>query len=206
MSDSSKRAPTARDRALAQRRTQILEAAIMCFLENGYHQTGVRDIAGRAGVSLGNLYNHFPGKHDILAEIAHLERLELSPFLKALSRPAPSLSVLEKFIGSYAKYVADPDNAILSIEIASEALRKPDIAEMFLHNRTALSDGLTALLQRGIEDGDLRRLTDPEETAKLILEMIEGCAYRVVLERASLRNSVRSLKEMVLASVRQNNA
>jgi AcrR family transcriptional regulator len=55
-----------RDAALKERRLHILDAAIACLSEKGYHQTGMRDIAKRAEVSLGNLYNHFPGKHDML--------------------------------------------------------------------------------------------------------------------------------------------
>jgi AcrR family transcriptional regulator len=57
---------TKRDKELKSRRAHILEAALMSLLEKGYHQTGVRDIAKRAGVSLGNLYNHFSGKHAVL--------------------------------------------------------------------------------------------------------------------------------------------
>lgn len=201
MSETEKASPTVRDKALAQRRMKILEAAVMCFLENGYHQTGVRDIAKKAGVSLGNLYNHFPGKHDILAEIAALERLELAPFLRLLNRNSVAPKLLEKFITSYTKYVADPDTVILSLEIAGEAVRKPDIADMFLENRTSLAQALSDLLDRGIAQGDLRPLPDTQEAAFLMIEMIEGCAYRCVLEGASLRKSMKSLKDLLLASV-----
>lgn len=65
MPEQAEKPATRHDRAVAERRGRILEAAVMSFLENGYHQTGVRDIARRAGVSLGNLYNHFPGEHDV---------------------------------------------------------------------------------------------------------------------------------------------
>ncbi|HDO1150981.1 TPA: helix-turn-helix transcriptional regulator, partial [Aeromonas salmonicida] len=43
---------------LEQRRELIIQAALGCFIERGFHQTGMRDIAAAAGVSLGNLYNH----------------------------------------------------------------------------------------------------------------------------------------------------
>lgn len=58
------------------RRAQIVEAALACFVSSGFHQTGMRDIADAAGVSLGNLYNHFPNKQALIAEIAALEALE----------------------------------------------------------------------------------------------------------------------------------
>ncbi|KIC13495.1 TetR family transcriptional regulator [Leisingera sp. ANG-Vp] len=186
---------------MAQRRAQILEAALECFLENGYHQTGVRDIAKKAGVSLGNLYNHFPGKHDVLAEIAALERLEMAPFLKTLAKPAPAPKVLEKFLTAYAKYLADPDTVILTLEISGEAIRKPDIAAMFMENRDQLAAALTAVLKRGIAEGDLRALPDPQETAHLIIEAAEGSAYRCVLSKVPMRKALKGLQDFVSAAV-----
>ena len=70
MIETLAREPSKREIASAQRRQHILEAAIACFIDNGFHQTGMRDIAARADVSIGNLYNHFPGKHDFLIGVA----------------------------------------------------------------------------------------------------------------------------------------
>ncbi|MGR3760670.1 TetR/AcrR family transcriptional regulator [Roseobacteraceae bacterium NS-SX3] len=201
MSTGEDKAASKRERAIAQRRAQILEAALECFLENGYHQTGVRDIAKKAGISLGNLYNHFPGKHDVLAEIAALERLELAPFLKILARPAPAPKVLNKFLTAYAKYLAEPDTVTLTLEISSEAIRKPDIAAMFMDNREQLAAALTAVLERGIAEGDLRCLPDPRETAQLIIEAAEGSAYRCVLSSLSMRKAVKGLWDFVSSAV-----
>lgn len=194
--------PTRRESA-ARRREKILEAAVMCFLEKGYHQTGVRDIAKRAGVSLGNLYNHFPGKHDVLAEIATLERAETEPLLRLLAKPAPALETLEAFIEAYATYLAVPENIILTIEITSEAIRKPDIAAMFVGNREALVAALTDVIRRGLEDGDLRAIADPAQMAWLILELIEGSAYRSVLGGVAIAGISGSVRDFIFAAVRK---
>lgn len=45
-----------------RRRAVILTAARRLFLARGVHGVGLRDVARVAGVSLGNIYNHFPGK------------------------------------------------------------------------------------------------------------------------------------------------
>lgn len=173
---------TKRDKELKSRRAHILEAALMSFLEKGYHQTGVRDIAKRAGVSLGNLYNHFSGKHAVLAEIAALEREELQPFLSELRNDTAPLEVLEGFMRNYLIHLSAPENVVLSLEIASEAVRKPDIAKMFLENQNALLDALAALLTRGIIEGCFRSLPDTREAASLILDAMEGKALRATLQ------------------------
>lgn len=202
MTDQSGSEGTKRDRAAARRRSLILEAAVMCFLENGYHQTGVRDIAKRAGVSLGNLYNHFQGKHDVLAEIAALERAELAPILDLLGRSDAAPAVLDRFVTAYATYLAKPENVILAIEITSEAIRKPDIGELFVANRAGLVAALSSVIGRGISDGDFRENIDPDEIAHLIIELIDGTAYRAVLSEIAMRSVLGGLKDFIMAGLR----
>lgn len=47
----------------------IFEAAVTLFSQKGYHGTSIRDIARRVGIKESSLYNHFPGKRDILDAI-----------------------------------------------------------------------------------------------------------------------------------------
>lgn len=51
---------------VARRRSQVLGAAIELFGKRGYHATAVREIAERAGVSAGLVYQYFGDKEDIL--------------------------------------------------------------------------------------------------------------------------------------------
>ena len=199
----SKSPVTGRQAAAAKRKERILEAAVACFLEHGYHQTGVRHIAKRAGVSLGNLYNHFPGKHDVLAEIAALERAELQPILKGLTKPAPAPEVFDEFLASYAGFLASADNVILTIEISSEAIRQPDIGELFLANRNELAMALTAVIERGVADGDFRNDLDPKQVALLIIDVVDGCAYRSVLSEIPMRDLLDDAKDFVFAAIRK---
>jgi len=117
-----------------------------------------------------------------LAEIAALEREELQPFLSDLRNDAAPLEVLEGFVGNYLIHFSAPENVILSLEIASEAVRKPDIAKMFLENQNALLDALAALLTRGVKEGCFRSLPDTREAASLILDAMEGKALRATLQ------------------------
>lgn len=50
-------------------REAISEAALRLFLRQGYHATGMRQIATEAGVSPGAPYNHFASKEQILEEL-----------------------------------------------------------------------------------------------------------------------------------------
>jgi len=48
-----------------QTQARILDAAYSLFMEQGYHGTSMRQIAERAGLTLGGVYNHFAGKEEI---------------------------------------------------------------------------------------------------------------------------------------------
>lgn len=65
-------------------RQAILEAAHRLFLSQGYHGTSMRQIAQKAGIALGGIYNHFPGKEAIFREVffAHHPYHEVLPYLE----------------------------------------------------------------------------------------------------------------------------
>jgi AcrR family transcriptional regulator len=50
-------------------RQAVMEAAYGLFLEQGYAATSMRQIAERAGLALGGIYNHFSGKEAIFSEL-----------------------------------------------------------------------------------------------------------------------------------------
>ncbi len=50
-------------------RLAIEDAAIQLFMEQGYHATSMRQIAERAGLALGGIYNHFASKDELFESI-----------------------------------------------------------------------------------------------------------------------------------------
>lgn len=53
----------------ADRRKQILRAAVAVFAERGFHKTRVSDIAKRAGVAYGLIYHYFDSKDAVLNSV-----------------------------------------------------------------------------------------------------------------------------------------
>ena len=50
-------------------RLAIEDAAIILFMEKGYHATSMRQIAEGADLALGGIYNHFKSKDEIFEAI-----------------------------------------------------------------------------------------------------------------------------------------
>jgi len=170
-----------RDKAKSDRRRLIVEAAIDCFIAKGIHQTGIRDIATRANVSLGNLYNHFTGKDALIAEIAALEGRDVLRFVEAIRKPENPLEGIVHFARVYLDHASQPAVAALAIEMLSVALRNPGVAEAFDANRARLIDALCAAMRDGVAAGSIRSDIDQTATANLILDSIEGLGLRMAM-------------------------
>ena len=61
----------------ADKRRQILDAAVTVFARQGFHATRVSDIADEAGVAYGLVYHYFNSKEEVLNEL-FVERWSLS--------------------------------------------------------------------------------------------------------------------------------
>ena len=59
-------AATPRNAAAADKRRQILDAAIRVFARQGFHACRVSDVADEAGVAYGLVYHYFDSKEEIL--------------------------------------------------------------------------------------------------------------------------------------------
>lgn len=80
----------------------ILEAAYSLFIEQGYHATSMRQIAQRAGVALGGIYNHFESKEQIFTQVL----LDKHPYRQVLAilQATPGNSI-EEFARNAAQTV-----------------------------------------------------------------------------------------------------
>ena len=83
-------------------RGEILQAAYALFLERGFHGTSMRQIAQKAGIALGGIYNHYASKDDIFQAVflehhpyrqifIHIDELQGDTVEEALSTAAYKL-------------------------------------------------------------------------------------------------------------------
>lgn len=66
---SSEPVPGRRERKKAATRKALADAALRLFLEHGYDQVGIRDIAEAADVSTTTLFKHFPSKEALVFDM-----------------------------------------------------------------------------------------------------------------------------------------
>lgn len=97
--------PRLLDDTVAENRLKIERAALKLFTRQGFHGTTVREIARKAGVSMGKLYLYFPNKEDIFVALVHrmeqqMEQLRQSEIFPHMQSPDPdSLRKLGMAVG-----------------------------------------------------------------------------------------------------------
>ncbi len=130
MSEPDRPADTRRERRVAARKVQILDAAARLFAEKGFHRTTTKDIAEAADVSEGTLYNYFENKEDMLLGI--MSRLVETQHLTASliwSIPDDAREFLYTMLSQRKDFVKQ-DGAMLQ-SVFSEILVDPDLRQQY---------------------------------------------------------------------------
>jgi AcrR family transcriptional regulator len=174
---------------LENRRETIVNAAIGCFIDKGFHATSMRDIAQAASVSLGNLYNYFPGKESLIAEVAIREQDELAPLLTALRDKNTAANIrVENFLRTYSALCSQREWAVLAAECLAEIARNAELAPAFEENQARTLSALEAAIEDGNAQGIFTPQVPPGIVAQLLLDAVESEAMRRVLMRRPTRS------------------
>jgi AcrR family transcriptional regulator len=143
----------------ADRRQQILEAALKVFSTKGFHKATNKDIAQAAGgISPGLIYWYFKDKEDlflsIVRERAAIFQMADHPEQLMKLPPREGLALVGR---TYLSVVKVPGNVAIVRILVAEALRFPQIAEMFYKQAARRFLGLLSeYLQHQVELGRLR--------------------------------------------------
>ena len=115
-------APTRRQRRRLEIELRLLDASKRLFIEKGYDETTVAEIAETADVAYGTFFNYFPAKSDLLAAMGEREVAELSEQLSTLApRPGRIDQALTLLFEGFAKRLeaASPRERALAAKIQS---------------------------------------------------------------------------------------
>ena len=178
-----------------QRRQQIVEAALECFAEKGFHRTRTADIGRRAGMSPGHLFHYFDSKDAIFAEVVEQDRRDAAAHFAALHAREDRYGALLELADTVLALVVQRRYAALTLETAAEALRHPRLAAVFERDDALIKADLERLLGDAAQRGQIDPGLEPQALAIWLLALMEGALMRAALdphfdlagERATLR-------------------
>jgi AcrR family transcriptional regulator len=159
------------------RQHQILDAALACFSENGFHQTGMADIVKRSGLSHGAVYLYFQSKDDIIEALA-VDRHRQETILNAVTDPIEDpIAALRALIRAYAHWLTDPGaepTQRVSVNGWSEALRNERVRAGVVKGIDAPRQVITDLIERAQSKGLWDRAVNPDAVARALIALFQG--------------------------------
>jgi AcrR family transcriptional regulator len=190
-------------------RDELLQAAETVFSEDGLQAAKVEDIASRAGVSVGTVYNYFADRQALVEAVMELRREDLFRQLQQLeveTAGQPFLQRLEVSVERVLEYFAGQRPYYLMM-VEAEGI--PQIFQKMVKSSLAagtyppgcggpfspLYEQLSRLMAEGIREGVLRD-EDPGAHAAFLMGISKGMAFSDLLDPGA--PDVRQRKPMIL--------
>ncbi|WP_460868757.1 TetR/AcrR family transcriptional regulator [Rhodococcus aerolatus] len=171
---------------VAQRREQLVRAAVRVMLRDGVHAATTRAIAAEAGVTLAILHYCFETKTDLL-RLAYTTVLEQTLHQLATAPRHPQQTPAERVEEDLLVVVlaAEDDAGALQLlhEFDLHALRHPDLADLPALRRETARRATAAWLVRVGQECGLEWDGPVEELADAVSVLLDGVVAAWLVER-----------------------
>jgi AcrR family transcriptional regulator len=186
-----------------EKRDQILDSARKLFLERGYFDTRMEDIAADADLAIGTLYLYFKNKNEIYASLCeHALGILDDLFAEALKDGRNSWDKMEAIakvhLRFYKKYRSYYD-IIAFVFLGLQAQLSAELQDKILGRITAIINYLEEVIAFGMEAGEILK-GDVKDTAAVLLATVLGVVW---LDQAGfLAAQGKDLDTVALSSMR----
>jgi len=168
---------TAPQRLTDRKREAIIQAAIAEFRANGFDVTSMDKIAATAGVSKRTVYNHFPSKEELFAEILSQLWDRVSAELDVPYNPErPLRDQLRQLLQSKLNLMADDNFLNLARVAIAATIHSPDRARNMVERLGQREESLTVWIRAAQADGRLKP-ADPVFAAQQVHGLIKSFAF-----------------------------
>src|SRR3989475_9713369 len=163
----------------SDRRTQILDAALVCFAKRGFHHASMHDISAEGGISGGIIYRYFENKDAVISAMADRHKEEIHEVLERAQQAPTLLESLEILFTAHCCEDAPQVVSAFVVDLYAEASRNPRVADLVRDVLQTAMNGVTDLIARSPEakNGATHGLK-PHELAELIFAVARGMLMR----------------------------
>jgi AcrR family transcriptional regulator len=170
---------TRKARFKEQGRQEILEAAMALFGEKGYHGVSMHEVASKAGVAVGTLYNFFASKEDLyeaLMEVCASGLVDVvmpildDPHTSPLDKIRNVIKIHDRIVRENAPYIRlsqsrySDHSRHVKLEVAGQAA---------IHR---IQSRMAEVIAEGVSQGIFRDL-NPVLVAELLKTVMETAAF-----------------------------
>ncbi|VVN06325.1 TetR/AcrR family transcriptional regulator [Pseudomonas fluorescens] len=168
---------TAPQRLTDRKRQAIIQAAINEFRDNGFEITSMDKIAATAGVSKRTVYNHFPSKEELFAEILNQLWIRVTAEQETAYRPdLPLREQLRVLLMAKLQMLGDDNLLDLARVAIAATIHSPERGQDMVARMGAREEGLTVWIRGAQADGRLKAVA-PEFAAQQIHGLLKSFAF-----------------------------
>ena len=178
------------------RRTQILDAALVCFAKRGFHQASMHDISAEAGISVGLIYRYFENKDAVISAMADRHKKEIHEVLERAQQAPTLLESLEILFTAHCCEDAPQVVSAFVVDLYAEASRNQHVADLVRDVLQTAMDGVTDLIARSPEAENVAHGLTPDELAELIFAVSRGMLMRDVLQPQEMTAAERRTRQL----------
>jgi AcrR family transcriptional regulator len=167
----------------AERRAQIIEAALACFTRRGYNNTTMDDIVAASGLSKGTLYWYFKGKDDLFAAaIESFFEGYGQQLLGIVGQQGAASGKLRAGAEEMVRFCEEAQGLFgLFIEFWSQSDRREEAGQLWADVLTRYSTMVSAVIEDGVSSGEFGPV-DAESLVWAIMAAYDGLAAYVMLK------------------------
>ena len=160
-----------------RKRAAILDAAVAEFRQSGYEATSMDRVAASAGVSKRTVYNHFPSKEALFAQILHQLSERIAEELDLAYRSDRSLRAqLLELVTQKLRLLHDPFFADLARVAIAAGIHSPERAQEMVARMSDREEGLTLWIRAAADAGKLKT-NDPVFASMQLQGLVKGFAF-----------------------------
>jgi TetR/AcrR family fatty acid metabolism transcriptional regulator len=179
----------------------IIQAAVSVFAEKGFYSAKVSDVAKKAGVADGTIYNYFKNKDDILISLFEKKMdYVLKQFDEALSNIPDPIKKLQLFFSTYFNIIKEDENLA---EVFQVELRQSEKFLKDYHNQKFIDylNIIATILNEGIKAGFFRIDIKVDILKVMIFGAIDEVARQWILganAKYSLEEAAQQVSKLII--------
>ena len=153
---------------LDRRRHEIFANTVHLFIENGFRETSMRQIANAAEMGKSSLYDYFKTKDEILLWAMEDEILDLTAAVqKIVAQSIPAIERLQQVMQRHLEYLLSSKDFYLKLSFEVQRLTM-ESQQRIQTKRHAYQDLIRQLIDEGIQEGAFRPIDSLLATRLLI--------------------------------------
>jgi len=186
-------------------RTQILQAALICFSEKGFHQTTMDDIVAQSGLSKGALYWHFKSKKELFIALVEWFMLQMGEQIDHAW--TDDMSAADKIRAMVEVTLAGSEQMVpfvnLFFDFWAQTPQDEQLQQIFGSIIDDYETRLEEIINQGVANGEFQPVENPRNLSLAMFGMLDALFlyYTLLGDKVDMQGSARAALDVMLAGL-----